>query len=262
MPVGAALCYWHNNVVHLGSDGLEKGGCGMKTSERVAGLAGAAALVCVLVLAIGWAAPAAAPGKIDMKALIHETQKMTTDGGVMTLVWWMPEDFWRASALQAPGASDAQAEEFAKVVRPYTLLMVMDGTMGPLAGMTYRPEAEIRASIRIVDSDGTAIPPLPDEQIAPDIRNLMAIMRPMLGNMIGPMGQNTHFYIFPANNAKGAAICDARKEGSFAVRLGEREFKWRLPLGAVLPPKICPKCGDKCSGAWKFCPYDGTALPK
>jgi hypothetical protein len=44
------------------------------------------------------------------------------------------------------------------------------------------------------------------------------------------------------------------------VKMGEKEFHWRLPLGSLLPPKICPKCGETFSGAYKFCPWDGSTL--
>jgi len=80
--------------------------------------------------------------------------------------------------------------------------------------------------------------------------------------MLGPTGQNTHFFLFPAKNEKGQKIAEAKKEGTFSVELNEREFSWRLPLSSLLPPKICPTCGEKLSGAYKFCPWDGSKLPE
>jgi len=88
------------------------------------------------------------------------------------------------------------------------------------------------------------------------------MIKPVIVNTLGPLGQNMHFFLFPAKNKSGRNIADAKKGGVFSVRLGEREFKWRLPLGSLLPPKICPRCGEKLSGAYKYCPYDGTPLKK
>lgn len=88
------------------------------------------------------------------------------------------------------------------------------------------------------------------------------MMKPLFANMLGPMGQNMVFFLFPSNNKEGQKIADSKKEGSFSVEMGEREFRWRLPLGSLLPPKICPTCGEKLSGAYKFCPWDGTKLPE
>jgi len=87
-------------------------------------------------------------------------------------------------------------------------------------------------------------------------------MKPIFVNMLGPMGQNMCFFLFPAESADGRRIAEAKKEGAFSVKLGEREFRWRLPLGSLLAPKMCPKCKEKCSGAWNFCPWCGTRLLK
>lgn len=76
------------------------------------------------------------------------------------------------------------------------------------------------------------------------------------------MGQNLLVFLFPAVGKDNQKIADAKKAGSFAVNIGKLEYKWRLPLGSVVPPKICPKCGEKLSGAYTYCPYDGTKLPE
>lgn len=46
----------------------------------------------------------------------------------------------------------AQAEEFIKILRPYTVIVVVDGKIGAFGGVTYTPEAAIRDSIQIKDS--------------------------------------------------------------------------------------------------------------
>jgi hypothetical protein len=79
--------------------------------------------------------------------------------------------------------------------------------------------------------------------------------------MLGALGRNMNFFVFPGVRANGRPIADAKQEGSFKVVLGEQEFRWRLPLSSLLPPKICPKCHETDKGAWKFCPWCGTALP-
>ena len=200
--------------------------------------------------------------RIDVNALIHETQKMSRKANEMTLAWWIPEDFWRVSSAQDPMITEAQTEELIKVLRPYTLIVVVNGKMGPLGGITYRPEAAIRARIQIKDSEGTHYRPLSKDKVGADTRNLLSIMKPIFVNMPGLMGQNAHFFLFPARNKKGRKIADAKKSGAFSIKLGENEFRWRLPLGSLLPPKICLKCKENCSGAWNFCPWCGTRLPK
>ena len=78
--------------------------------------------------------------------------------------------------------------------------------------------------------------------------------------MLGPMGQNVHFYAFSATDNAGNRIADARKEETFSVTLTGREYKWRLPLGSLLPPKKCPLDGEILNGAYKYCPWHGAKL--
>ncbi|MEY2530331.1 MAG: hypothetical protein QOI96_416, partial [Verrucomicrobiota bacterium] len=61
-------------------------------------------------------------------------------------------------------------------------------------------------------------------------------------------------------NKNGSRLIDPMKPGSFTVKLNNEEFRWRLPLGSLLPAKLCPKCNDTFPGNYTFCPYDGTPL--
>jgi hypothetical protein len=200
--------------------------------------------------------------KVDLPALVQQTQKMSQSADEMTLVWWIPEEFWKASAAQNPNAGEGQAEDILKVVRPYTVVVVVDGKMGPFGAPAYRSEAEVRAALQIKDGEGTLYRPLGEDKLGGDVKNLMGMMKPVFVNMLGPMGENMHFFLFPAEGKNARKIAEAAKEGKFSVLLGEREFKWRLPLDALVPSKTCPTCGEKLSGAFKFCPWDGTKLPE
>jgi hypothetical protein len=186
-----------------------------------------ASVFIVVFLLFGYMATGIAQeNMVDIDALTKETMKNSQEADEITLVWWIPEEYW--------GAIFAQDEEFMKVLRPYTIIVVANGKMDVFGGIAYESEATIQAGIK----------------------------EPTFVNMLGPTGQNMHFFLFPAKNEKGQKIAEAKKKGSFSVELGEREFIWRLPLGSLLPPKICPTCEEKLSGAYKFCPWDGTKLPE
>jgi hypothetical protein len=219
----------------------------------------------MIAILFGWMAVCIAQGikdltKVDINALTQETQKMSQKADEMTLVWWIPNEYWEVSFAQDPKTNYAQAKEVLKILRPYTILLVVDGKMGSFGGVAYEPEESIRAAISIKDARGIFYLPLKKEEIDSDTKNFLSMMKPVFANMLGPMGQNMHFFLFPARNNKGQLIVDVSRQGAFSVKLGEREFKWRLPLGSLLPPKICPTCGERLSGAYKFCPWDGTKL--
>lgn len=87
-----------------------------------------------------------------------------------------------------------------------------------------------------------------------------SLVKPLLVGAVGPLGENINFFVFSGSKKDGERICDPLKEGACEVDVGERVFKWRLPLGSLLAKQRCPVCGETLSGAYKFCPYDGTKL--
>ena len=200
--------------------------------------------------------------KPDMQSVVRDCQQMTQAQRQMTLVWWIPPQFWRASFQANPKMTPAQINDFMKTVKPYTVFAVVKGSFGSFGGMTYESEDALRGELVLVDRDGQEYRPLNDANIGADMQNFLGIMKPMFANMMGAMGKNFDFFVFPALGKDGRPIADAEKEGQFSVRVGPESFKWRLPLGCFLAPKLCPKCGEKLSGAYKFCPFDGTLLEK
>src|SRR5512146_2290639 len=143
---------------------------------------------------------------VDMTALIHETQKLVQGSGETGMVWWMPEEFWATSLSQNKKVTAAATEGFLKTVRPYMIFAVFHGTVGPFGGVTYTSAEQMRAGIRLVDAQGTSYPPLTDEQLSADLKNLLQIMKPVLANMLGPLGQNMQFFVFPGTSRGGARI--------------------------------------------------------
>lgn len=215
----------------------------------------------LLILMFGFINPSfAKDSKIEMNSLIEETQKHSNSANKVAMIWWMPEEFWQVSFAQDPNTTAAQAEAVMKILRPYTVLVAVDGDIGTMGGVTYKPQATVQNSIQVVDSKGTHYRPLGDDKISPDAKNFLAMMKPVLVNMLGAMGQNMNFFVFSTTDAKGKNMIEAKNEGAFSVLLDKTEFKWKLPLGSLMPPKICPVDGEKLSGAWKFCPWHGVEL--
>jgi hypothetical protein len=212
---------------------------------------------------------AVVPGRADatsqMNDLIRDTQKLSEDTNGMTLVWWIPDDFWRismeAQANELTPAQKKNLDTMLQAVHPYTLVAALHGTMGLAGNMTWDGDAQIRPVISLIDAAGTSYTPIKDTAINSDMKAILGIMKPLLTNMLGDVGTSIDFLLFPAKSANGADIANAHSKGSFSVKLNDQTFKWRLPLGSVVPPKVCPKCGEELNGAYDYCPYDGTKLP-
>ncbi len=201
-------------------------------------------------------------GKIDTNALILETQKQSQSVDKVSMIWWIPEEFWRASFEQNPTLNKAQVEAFIKALRPYIVIIALDGDMSSLGGITYKSKETVQSSIQFVDSEGNHYFPLPNEKIDADTNNFLSLMKPVFSNMLGAMGENMNFYLFPAKNEKGNNLIDVKKESKFSVLMDKTEYKWKLPLSSLLPPRLCPIDDEKLNGAWKYCPTHGVELTK
>jgi hypothetical protein len=197
---------------------------------------------------------------ININLLMQEAQKRGDKPGEVDLVQWFPEETWRLSLAQNPSITPEQAEATLSVFRPYVIIAVVEGKLEATGSITYKSEAEIRARLRILDTSGNEYYPLAEDGINVTTKSLLAGMKPLFASTMGAMGQNMHFFAFVAKGKDGAEIADPKKEGTFSVKLGEKELKWKLPLSSLVPEKACPTCKQKLNGTYKYCPWDGTPL--
>jgi hypothetical protein len=201
-------------------------------------------------------------GSSEANDLVRETQKNVSGNHRIGVVWWIPTEFWEASAKQQGNSPDRAREVFASL-RNYTIICVAIGKMG-VGNINWFPESDLRASVSIRDSTGTNYKMV--TELSPDAQGLLSILKPVLANILGPMGQNFQFFLFPAQTSAGVAIADPRRAGSFSVvisdLLGQKEsvFGWRLPLTSLSPPRFCPVGQERVQADWKYCPWHGNPL--
>jgi hypothetical protein len=196
----------------------------------------------------------------SIQAIIAETQRSSGDARRAELVRWIPTDYWRVALASSPNVPTSAVDEIERVLAAYTLMVIASGEIGPLAGVTWTPEETIRATAVLRDRGGAEHRPLPAERIAPDAKSLATFIKPLLASIMGPMGENMHMVFFPARNAAGDAIAHARTEGSFSLQIADRTYRWRLPLGSLMPQKVCPVDDEAMDGSWRFCPWHGKEL--
>ena len=196
---------------------------------------------------------------IDSIKLTQETQQLRQDQNQIDMVWWIPNEFWEASFKANPVITPEQQEEFIKVVDQYSIFCVMEGTIGAFGGITGTPKEELQAKVSLKVS-GTKLSLLDDSELSPDAQNFLQMMKPMLAGMLGQMGQSMEFIVFKGNNKDGAKHLNPKSKGSFTLILGEKEFKWRLPLASLLPPKFDPDTSDEFPGNYIYNPFTGKKL--
>jgi hypothetical protein len=218
-----------------------------------------AVLVALGVPALGWlGAPEARAQNIN--ELINETQQLSSRAQSMRLVWWIPTEYWAFSAQVDPKVSAAQMDSVAELLRPFTVIAAVDGELSPAGEISFLPAQKLRASIRLVDSHGTRYPPIAPDAIPERTQVIIDVLKPLFANLLGQMGESMEFFLFPAADAHGHPIAPATGSGGFSVVLAEEEFRWRLPLGSLVPRKRCPVDGELLSGSWRYCPWHGVEL--
>lgn len=215
-----------------------------------------------LALAAGVSLPygSCAAASASLNDLVRDTQKQGDVPGQLTMVWWVPEEFWTVSFAQEKSLTPQQVEAFLGTVRPYLLVAALDGKIGPMGGAEFVGKDVLQANIRVRDARGNVYLPLAEDKLSADVKNLASMLRTMFGNMMGPMGEGMHMFFFPAAATDGTIIARATQEGSFAVELRDQSYPWRLPLGSLMPRRACPVDGEHLNGAWKFCPWHGKPL--
>jgi len=198
----------------------------------------------------------------EVEDILKETQKQVGGNHRIGLVWWIPPEFWEASAKRQGNSPDRAREMFASL-REYTIVCVAVGQMG-IGAINWSPEADVRAKTLLRDSAGINYKSV--TELSSDAQGLLSIVKPVLTNILGPMGQNLQFLLFPSKTAAGLAIADPRRPGSFSVvisdLLGQKEtvFGWRLPLTSLTPARFCPVGHERVQADWKFCPWHGNQL--
>jgi hypothetical protein len=194
----------------------------------------------------------------NVQDLVRETQHTAQSNGEITMVWWMPYQFWEESMKANPALT---AEARAQVLAPladYSLFALLRAKIGAAGMSDVQPKAELIKNLKL-QVNGKIIEPLAPEAISPGAQLLLSQLKPALGAMAGQFGQSLEFVVFPAR-ADGKTLIDAAQVGTMQVNLYEQSFKWRTPLGSLLPARIDAKTGEEFPGNYGFNPYTGEKL--
>ncbi|HTV52677.1 MAG TPA: hypothetical protein VME21_15920 [Steroidobacteraceae bacterium] len=203
---------------------------------------------------------AVADFKPDFSAVMKDLEMMSRSEDRMTFVLWLPIDFWRfqlqAQAMLTPKAID----QIITSLDPYTIIAVVDAQPEVGGAFTYTEEEKLEKMVSLEDRAGNGIQPLELDSVSNNVKNLVQMMHPVLANAMGSMGSHFELFVFPARDKDGKPIADATKEGSLTVHVGDRAFRYRLPLGSLLPPAVDTKTGESFPGNYHFNPFTGNKL--
>jgi len=198
--------------------------------------------------------------KIDLTKLTNQTQQFQQTENDMNFCWWLPIEYWIASAQSTGNQSISDAVFIQQVLSNYEIFAFLKGDVSDIATVTYKPKTYFENSIEIKNENGELLQYVKEDEMSAESQTILFLLKPLLQNLLGEMGNNLHFFAFKAYNSAGKRILDPKKEGNFRVKTVDNEYLFRLPLGALLPPKTCPIDNEEFDGSWKYCPYHGNEL--
>jgi len=197
---------------------------------------------------------------VRLDQVAQDTQRTHMGDDTMELVWVIPPVYWHVSAAQQQGLSDADRKQFISQLDDYLLVAMVRGKVGMAGIDAFAGSDTLFGDMRFLDTAGTVHAPMAPSSIPAPLKNLLAILRPVMANMLGPMGDNMHFAVFHARDAKGKPLFDPAADGRVQVRTALDTYTFRTPLGSLLPPRQDASTGESFPGDYLFNPYTGGAL--
>jgi hypothetical protein len=215
------------------------------------------ALLTLTVLALTMVLPVSV-ARAGVAEILRDTQRTTQANGDITMVMWMPQQFWEESMKGNPALT---AEGRAQVLAPlaeYALFGVMRAKVGATGLTDIQPKTELVKNLKL-KVNGKAVQPLAAEAISPGAQMLLSTLKPAMAAMGGAALQGMEFVVFPAT-AEGKPLIDAMQSGTLQVTLYDQVYRWRTPLGSLLPVKVDSKTGEEFPGNYSFNPFTGEKL--
>jgi hypothetical protein len=222
-------------------------------ARRLAAAAPLSTAMFAAFLTIGAAAQAA-----QMEDLVRETQQMAQEASQLTFVWWIPQEFWEASLAANPKVTPAARTELLAALDDFQIVALFRAKTG-IGGFSEVPSKEDLFANAHFESNGKPIEPLDPQKISVAAQTVLATIKPLLSGMLGQLGQGMQLVVYPSKQ-NGQRLIDPKKPGSFQYTLFDQTFKWRLPLGSLLPKKVDPKTKEEFPGNYAFNPYTGGKL--
>ena len=197
--------------------------------------------------------------QVSLDALLNDTQFSSDNTQMFEFIWWLPRKFWEVSYAQDPTSSKEDFMELNEIFEDYELFGVVKGDIGHFGGITYYPEEAILKEL-VINYKGENLIIVPKEEISADFSNFFMIIQPMLGNMLGQMGNNIHFVLYKSIRGNEVLPVDPLGSGVLTIKLGDFERTVDLPLNSLLLEKKCNEDGKLYSGKYIFCPIHGKKL--
>lgn len=196
---------------------------------------------------------------VSIDALISDTQYSSDSADNVELIWWIPTEYWEVVFANDKTVSEIEKNGIIEMLKDYLVIISIKGKVGLFGGITYETKDALK-SMSSISYKGDTLALVDNSKLSPDLINFLSVIKPMLKNMLGAMGENMQIFLFENSKFKTVLPVDPYGTENILFELGDFKKNVQLPLGSLLKEKICPIDNVNHSGKWNFCPYHGDKL--
>lgn len=188
-----------------------------------------------------------------------ETQFSSDNMDFLEMIWWLPTEFWKIIYANDPTFGQEEVDEIVSLVDNYVLAIVIKGRIGLFGGVNYQSFEDLKLHVQ-AKYKNEQLQMVENSNLDTDLQNLLSIMKPIMANMLGNMGQNLHFFVFESPKNKKVLPVNALSNDLLEFSMDGFRADANLPLSSLLLEKVCPEDKALLNGKWNFCPFHGKKL--
>lgn len=202
------------------------------------------------------------PYEVRIDDLTKETQIALSTPRTVDLAWWLPIEFWDAVLSQDPTLSEEQRTIAVQELSPVFVIAIAQADVSPDGAFNFFTRPPL--AVYHYGDETLSLSPL--AELTPGLRLMLKTMKSVLEGAIGSLGRNLQFFVYEDSGHNGRRLISPYESGQVAISLLDRAGTIRnvaeinLPLDSLFVPRVCPN-GRPAHVSWRFCPWDGSALP-
>lgn len=196
---------------------------------------------------------------VSFDSFTTETQYSSDNMDYVEMIWWLPTEFWKIIYTNDPTIGQNEIDQIVSMVDNYLIAIVIKGRIGMFGGVNYQSYEDLKSHVQ-VKYKNELLKIVEHNRLDSDLQNLLSIMKPIMSNMLGNMGQNLHFFVFDNPDNKKVLPVDSISNDNLYFSMDGFSINADLPLSSLLLEKICPEDNAQLNGKWDFCPFHGKKL--
>lgn len=177
-------------------------------------------------------------------------------------IQWIPFEYWQVILNEEKSMTAEGKQKLLEQLQPYFMLAVVDGRVETLGSMKFTPVEELRKNIEVIyiDKDQIVNKLSAEQNPGSEMNLFIKMMKPVLSQMVGEIGQNMEFFVFKDPTEK--RLVSPYKPGKLQVKVNgaaSNPLEIQLPLDSLFVPRKCPN-GKPAHVSWNYCPWSGKKL--